>query len=392
LALRLGTSRLALLFGVALVVALTIFGAISLETYAVSGNLRALRHSVETADVQRDSVLALVDQERGVRGYVATGDPQFLEAYRAGVRLQAGIPGIDPVTAKTFPDIAERVETARLAARDLAGYFARTVEEVRRGRRDLALASLKEGKTKFDVFESRDAAVRAAVSQDLDRVEVEANSAIRTALLLGLVGIIVLTIASNFIVLELIAERRVERLAERDVLTGLANRRLFQVRVERALARHAREGTSFALIYLDVDEFKRINDAYSHLVGDEVLQSIATRLSESIRFDDVAARLGGDEFAVLLGDVPAGADAARAAERVAETLAAPYHLPSVAVEVRCSFGTSICPDDGTDFKTLLLRADERMLDRKLGRRHERRRAPERRRREDQPGEVRQPPA
>jgi diguanylate cyclase (GGDEF)-like protein len=393
LPLRLGTSRLALLFGVALVVALSIFGAITLETFAVEGNLRALRHSVEIASGQRDSVLALVDQERGVRGYVATGDPQFLESYRAGVRLQARIPELDPAAAQRFPDIAARVADSHAAAKDLSDYFARTIADVEHGRRDLALASLKEGKRKFDVFESRDAAVRAAVAGGLDRVEVDADSAIRKALLLGLVGVVVLTIASNFIILELIAERRIERLAERDALTGLANRRLFQTRVERALARQAREGASFALIYLDVDEFKRINDAFTHLVGDEVLQSIAARLTESIRFDDVAARLGGDEFAVLLSDVPAGQDAMRAAERVAEKLAGPHHLPNRDIDVRCSFGTSTCPLDGNDFKTLLLRADERMLERKLARRqvppHP---APERRRRQDRPGEARQPPA
>ncbi len=388
--LRLGTSRLALLFGIALVVALCVFAAIALETYAIQGNLGALRRAVEIADRQRDSVLALVDQERGVRGYVATGDPQFLESYRAGARLQAAIAGLDPASAKSFPLIADRIASAQRAANDLHEYFVRTIADVQRGRRDLAVASLKEGKGKFDVFERRDAAVRAAVATDLDRVEVDADAAIRKALAAGLVGVVVLALASNFIAIELIAERRVERLAERDPLTGLANRRLFQVKVERALLRYARDGAPFALIYLDVDDFKRINDVHSHLVGDEVLQSIGTRLTESIRLEDVAARLGGDEFAVLVGDVPGAADTTHLAERLAEQLAGPHRFPRLAVEVTCSYGTSSCPLDGADFKTLLLRADERMLERKFKRRRATPPAPERRR-QDRPGGARQPP-
>jgi len=389
-ALRLGTSRLALLFGLALVVALCVFAAIALETYAVQGNLRALRRAVEIADRQRDSVLALVDQERGVRGYVATGDPAFLQSYRAGLRLRAAIAGFDPASARSFPLLSDRIAGAERAATDLQAYFLRTIDDVQRGRRDLAVESLSEGKRKFDVFERRDAAVRAAVAAELDRVEVDADAAIKKALAAGLAGVVLLTLASNFIAVELIAERRVERLAERDALTGLANRRLFQVNVERALVRHAREGAPFALIYLDVDDFKQINDAFSHLVGDEVLQSIAARLTESIRIDDVAARLGGDEFAVLLGGVP-GDDTAHAAERLAEKLAGPHRFPQLAVDVSLSFGTSSCPRDGVDFKTLLLRADERMLERKFKRSRASRPVPERRR-QDRPGGARQPPA
>ncbi len=385
--MRLGTSRLALLFGVALVVALGVFAAIALETFAVEGNLHALRHSIEIANGQRDSVLALVDEERGVRGYVATGDPQFLDSYRAGVRLLASIPELDATAARQFPLIAGRIADARRAARDLEDYFVRTIDFVGRGHRELALDSLKEGKRKFDVYQQREAAVRDAVRLELDRVEGDADAAIRNALLFGLAGAVALAIAAGFIVLELIAERRVERLAERDALTGLANRRLFQTMVENAIARQKRDGTSFALVYLDVDEFKHINDAYSHLVGDDVLQLIAARLADAIRSGDVAARLGGDEFAVLLSDFPPDQDEVRAANRVALTLAGPYLLPDSAIEVHCSVGTSTCPGDGTDFKTLLLRADERMLERKTQRRLERLSHAERRRRKDRPGSA-----
>jgi len=389
-ALRLGTSRLAVLFGIALVTALCVFAAVALETYAIQGHLRALRHAVEIADRQRDSVLALVDQERGVRGYVATGDPQFLQSYRAGVRLQAAIAGFDPASAKSFPLVAERIAGAERAANDLQTSFVMTIRDVQLGRRDLALESLKEEKRKFDVFEERDAALRAAVAAELDRVEIDADAAIRKALAAGLAGVVLLALASNFIAVELIAERRVERLAERDALTGLANRRLFQAKVEGALVRHAREGAPFALIYLDVNDFKRINDAFTHLVGDEVLQSIAARLTGSIRSDDVAARLGGDEFAVLLCGIP-GDDSAGAAERLAEELARPHRVPQLAVDVSLSFGTSSCPRDGVDFQTLLLRADERMLERKFKHRRASRPMPERRR-QDRTGGARQPPS
>src|SRR5215207_5935150 len=118
-------------------------------------------------------------------------------------------------------------------------------------------------------------------------------------------------------------EQQLAHQAFHDGVTGLANRALFAERVRHAIARSRREGSGLAVIFLDLDDFKTINDSLGHAAGDEVLIEVARRLDESIRGADTAARFGGDEFAVLLEDVEHSQEAADAAERILEALAVP---------------------------------------------------------------------
>jgi diguanylate cyclase (GGDEF)-like protein/PAS domain S-box-containing protein len=138
-------------------------------------------------------------------------------------------------------------------------------------------------------------------------------------------------------------ERRLEHQAFHDALTGLPNRTLFQDRVEQALARTRRNGTRIAVVFLDLDDFKAVNDSLGHAVGDAVLQAVASRLQECVREADSAARLGGDEFALLLDDVAGELEAIGVAERVLARLTRPVVLdgreflttPSVGIAFDC---------------------------------------------------------
>jgi diguanylate cyclase (GGDEF)-like protein/PAS domain S-box-containing protein len=156
---------------------------------------------------------------------------------------------------------------------------------------------------------------------------------------------------------------RIEELAYTDPLTGLPNRRRLEERMETALWQARLDGGAVALLFLDLDGFKAVNDAHGHAAGDELLQTVADRLRGRLRRGDLLARLGGDEFLVgLLGLDRASAQVE--AERVAEDLRAaieqPVPLAGTTVRVQVSIGVAVHPGDGDDFGPLLHRADARM--------------------------------
>lgn len=160
--------------------------------------------------------------------------------------------------------------------------------------------------------------------------------------------------------------------ARHDTLTNLPNRVDFEHHLAIALDQAREDGRSFAILYLDGDGFKAVNDRYGHATGDHVLIEIAARLRASIRAQDVAARLGGDEFAVLL-PAPSGMDAVvRVRESLAERMAEPIALSSgEALAMKLSVGAAVYPEDGTDIATLLNVADAGMYASKQALRDER---------------------
>ena len=145
-----------------------------------------------------------------------------------------------------------------------------------------------------------------------------------------------------------------------DVLTGLANRGLYKDRVQQAIREGEREGWLVAVMLMDLDRFKEINDTLGHHKGDQVLQQIAGRLQEVLRSPDTVARLGGDEFAVLLPHVPDPAAAIHVADKIQEALHHPFVVESMALDVRASIGISFFPGHGDDVDVLLQRADVAM--------------------------------
>jgi diguanylate cyclase (GGDEF)-like protein len=136
-------------------------------------------------------------------------------------------------------------------------------------------------------------------------------------------------------------EEQLTHQAFHDPVTGLANRALFAERVRHAIARTRREHQSVAVVFLDLDDFKTINDSLGHAAGDEVLAEVAKRLATSIRATDTAARFGGDEFALLLEDIDGVQEAADTADRVLEALAQPLPVAHKELSLRCSIGISV---------------------------------------------------
>ena len=157
-----------------------------------------------------------------------------------------------------------------------------------------------------------------------------------------------------------VAEERIQFLAYYDALTGLPNRTLLQDRLAKALAGASRRNDKVALLFLDLDGFKIINDSLGHSVGDLLLKQIADRLKRFSRDQDTVARLGGDEFLIVLSDVKDIPDAAVAAERLMDAMTVGFVVQGHPLSVSCSLGISIFPEHGVDGETLIKHADAAM--------------------------------
>jgi diguanylate cyclase (GGDEF)-like protein/PAS domain S-box-containing protein len=160
------------------------------------------------------------------------------------------------------------------------------------------------------------------------------------------------------------SEQRLEHLAHHDALTDLPNRSLFRDRLHQAIKNSRRDNQALALLFIDLDRFKEVNDTLGHIAGDQLLVEAARRITACMRNSDTVARLGGDEFTVLLQGVEDRDSAAGIARDVLETLAAPFVLDQEVVSISASIGIALCPEDADDPDTLTNAADQAMYDAK----------------------------
>jgi diguanylate cyclase (GGDEF)-like protein/PAS domain S-box-containing protein len=156
------------------------------------------------------------------------------------------------------------------------------------------------------------------------------------------------------------AEDRIWQLAHSDSLTGLPNRPLFYDRLAQCVAQAGRHHRKFALLFLDLDGFKQINDKFGHDAGDDLLQEVAERLRQNIRSEDILARIGGDEFIFILNDVADAGNAALVAQKIIHSLAEPFVIRGNTCQIGGSIGISIFPDDTDDMEALVTQSDDAM--------------------------------
>ncbi|MDP1652996.1 MAG: EAL domain-containing protein [Rhodocyclaceae bacterium] len=153
---------------------------------------------------------------------------------------------------------------------------------------------------------------------------------------------------------------RIHQLAWFDKLTGLPNRALLMDRLGQATATALRDGKMLGTLFLDLDQFKTINDSLGHAIGDRMLQQVAERLSDCVRASDTVGRLGGDEFVIVMPNIRAPADAALLAEKILAAVARPYLIDGRELHITPSIGIAVCPDDGCDAEALIQHADAAM--------------------------------
>lgn len=155
-------------------------------------------------------------------------------------------------------------------------------------------------------------------------------------------------------------ERTLARQAHHDALTGLPNRLLLQDRLHKALQLRRRQHGRLALLFMDLDHFKQVNDRHGHDAGDALLRAVARRVQEAVRASDTVCRLGGDEFVVLLPQIEESPDARRVAQHILEAVDRPYRIGALELRVSFSIGIAVSPEDGDDEATLMRRADTAM--------------------------------
>ena len=155
-------------------------------------------------------------------------------------------------------------------------------------------------------------------------------------------------------------ETLLQHMAHHDALTDLPNRELFNDRLRTALALSKRNDIRLALLYIDLDRFKQVNDTLGHQVGDLLLQDVARRITACLRASDTVGRVGGDEFLVLLNEIPSHGDALVVAEKIRVALHRPFELAGHTLQIASSIGIAICPDHGIETQQLIRHADEAM--------------------------------
>jgi diguanylate cyclase (GGDEF)-like protein/PAS domain S-box-containing protein len=153
------------------------------------------------------------------------------------------------------------------------------------------------------------------------------------------------------------ADERIRFLAQHDALTGLPNRILLQDRLLQAMAIAQRDSEKIAILFIDLDHFKTINDSLGHHVGDRLLQEVAARLSGCVRAIDTVSRQGGDEFVIVLAQIRNPADAAHVAQKILTSVALPYDIDGLELHITPSIGIAVYPDDGRDSESLIKNAD-----------------------------------
>jgi diguanylate cyclase (GGDEF)-like protein len=156
------------------------------------------------------------------------------------------------------------------------------------------------------------------------------------------------------------SEARMKFLAQHDVLSGLPNRAMFQEHAQKLIAHAARHGRRAALLFIDLDNFKQVNDSLGHGVGDTLLKAAAGRIRHAMREEDLVARLGGDEFCILLSEVSGPSDAAAVAQKLMAALSENFRIGEREMYVSASIGIGCFPEDGDDAETLLMHADVAM--------------------------------
>jgi diguanylate cyclase (GGDEF)-like protein len=153
------------------------------------------------------------------------------------------------------------------------------------------------------------------------------------------------------------AKENIEHLANHDALTGLPNRRLFNEHTSQAIKLANRKKTKFALLMIDLNQFKKINDTYGHMLGDRVLINVANRFGEGLRESDLIARWGGDEFAILAFDIANKSDVVKIITRIFNAFERPIEVDGRSFNIEMSIGAAIYPNDGENQRTLFKNAD-----------------------------------
>ena len=337
---------------------------------------RAIELALETNHYQVEHRITLRDgRERWVteQGYVVRGD-DGAPARLLGTVSETRTPGDDQLLRSLFNNALEgmlvtdrdtRILMANPAFSEITGYppeelIGNTPGMLRSGRHGRAFyeelwESLKEtGRWAGEIWNRRRDGTLIYLWQTIVEVRDESGEVSHY-----------LSLCSDISPLRRRHEH-LEELAFHDPLTGLPNRLLFHDRLDHAMQRARRDGERMAVLFIDLDHFKRVNDTFGHQAGDQLLQEVAQRLRMTLRDRDTVARLGGDEFVVILEDMRREEDAEEIARKILERFTDPLPLGDERLLISLSIGIGLYPEDATDADQLIRRADRALYRTKAG--------------------------
>ena len=343
----------------------------------VVSNGRAYLAAEEQADRLRDAERALLavelslhGAESGQRGYLLTGREDYLGPYERALddigrqmeearTLLAEKPealalfwNVDALVRRKLAELYHALELRREEGFDAALRVVNT---------DIGMAEMREIRARTHEIQKL---LQAQVSAELARSAQRSSNTLLGALMSGIV-FAGLALAAYLVIVWDLRERRqlaarVQEQANHDQLTQLPNRRFFEQWLGYSLAQARRDGAPLALLFLDLDGFKAVNDRHGHKAGDELLVEIARRLRQTVRESDMLARLGGDEFALLAPNAKDGRELAHVAQRLLQVLDDPRQPALSDQAIGASIGVALFPEDASDVQGLFAAADAAM--------------------------------
>lgn len=316
------------------------------------------------AFAQHDRLLQMVNQETGVRGYVATGDPLYLQPYYESQDQYSRDVAIVANTQAAIPHLRASVARSFAASSDVQAYFRDEIALVRSGNDAQAKRNLSRGKVLFDRLRALDAAVQRDADTQLNAQRAYTRLLARIGFSAGIAVCLILALWLAVFAAVVHRSKMYRLSAMRDPLTGAQNRRGAIAALDAQVG--AAHPESFGLIFIDLDGFKKINDAYGHATGDAILRSVVQRLQAELRSSDCVCRLGGDEFVCVVAPPASDVDVRAVAQRLRRAVCQPYSISGDSYVVGCSVGVSMYPQHGETSEALLARADSAMYAAKAG--------------------------
>jgi diguanylate cyclase (GGDEF)-like protein len=317
-----------------------------------------------------DVLSMLQDAESGQRGYLLTGKTGYLEHYHSSLSLIDQRISLLRELCAEDPGCLHGIQVLQ-ALKDARFDEIRQTIRMKQSRRvDEALRIMQSDKSKRDTE-----AMRAILAELQSNVRLRrttysdwiAQEVVRAEYILLAVTVLVALIAflsyrtaSKTLRTDAVLKVQLEAAASHDSLTGLPNRRLFRDRLVQTIAQAQRSGRPMAVLFIDLDGFKPVNDTLGHAMGDKLLKETAGRLSQCIRSGDTVGRLGGDEFAAILSDLAKPGDTSFVAQKIIDILARSFDLDGHGTFVTGSVGITLFPDDGEEPGALIINADAAM--------------------------------
>ena len=358
-------------FVIGSLIAFGILVANAFVSYRTIANLieasRTAENTLKLVGALKDLQGNVVGSEIELRGYIISGERDRLARAQAFLGRAANLVQTLRALSGAIPDQMPQVELLGALIGEEFERFA-TLSKIH-GQKGVSAAvrtiraTASEATTRriqlltTDLMAAGDARLARRAEQSTRSSDLSViTAAVATLFNLGLLGVVILLVRRE-IKDRQHAEEVVKFAATHDPLTGLANRLLLTERVNRALAAAKSEGRRIAMLFIDLDRFKNINDTLGHEAGDRLLQNVANRLARCVRRSDTVARQGGDEFVVLIEAFQGPDDLAQVAEKILVEVAEPMTVYGREFQITASIGVSTCPVDGDDLQALLKNAD-----------------------------------